>query len=54
MIRSDRQRWVDFMIRFELGLTEPNPSRAQQSALTIGLSYAVGGLVPLARIIHEA
>jgi VIT1/CCC1 family predicted Fe2+/Mn2+ transporter len=46
-IRSDRQRWVDFMIRFELGMTEPNPSRAQQSALTIGLSYAVGGLVPL-------
>jgi VIT1/CCC1 family predicted Fe2+/Mn2+ transporter len=36
-IRSDRKRWVDFMIRFELGLTEPDPSRAQQSALTIAL-----------------
>jgi vacuolar iron transporter family protein len=47
-IRSDRQRWVDFMIRFELGLTEPEPHRAQQSALTIALAYIAGGLVPLA------
>jgi VIT1/CCC1 family predicted Fe2+/Mn2+ transporter len=47
-IRSDRQRWVDFMIRFELGLTEPDPHRAQQSALTIALAYVAGGFVPLA------
>ncbi len=40
--------WRDFMMRFELGLEEPNPRRAVQSALTIGLSYVVGGLVPLA------
>jgi vacuolar iron transporter family protein len=47
-IRSDRKRWVDFMIKFELGMTEPDPSRARNSALTIALSYVAGGLVPLA------
>ncbi len=47
-IRSDRKRWVDFMIKFELGMTEPDPGRARDSALAIGLSYAAGGLIPLA------
>ena len=36
------------MMRFELGLEEPNPKRAMRSAPTIGTSYVVGGLVPLA------
>jgi VIT1/CCC1 family predicted Fe2+/Mn2+ transporter len=45
---SDRRRWVDFMMRFELGLEEPDPGRARASALTIALSYVAGGLVPLA------
>jgi VIT1/CCC1 family predicted Fe2+/Mn2+ transporter len=40
--------WVDFMMRFELGLDEPNPRRAWTSALTIGAAYALGGFVPLA------
>ena len=40
--------WVDFMMRFELGLEEPQRNRARRSALTIALSYVVGGLVPLA------
>ncbi len=40
-------KWVDFMMRFELGLEAPDPARARISALTIGLSYVVGGLVPL-------
>ncbi len=40
--------WVDFMMRFELGLEEPQPGRAWRSALTIALSYIVGGLIPLA------
>lgn len=40
--------WVDFMMRFELGLEEPERNRAMWSALTIALSYVVGGLVPLA------
>ena len=39
--------WVDFMMRFELGLEEPDPKRATSSALTIGLAYVGGGLVPL-------
>lgn len=47
-IRSDRGRWVDFMMRFELGLEEPDPKRAKTSALTIAGSYIAGGLIPLA------
>src|SRR5437773_9602571 len=39
--------WVDFMMRFELGLEPPDPKRARVSALTIAGSYIVGGLVPL-------
>jgi VIT1/CCC1 family predicted Fe2+/Mn2+ transporter len=35
------------MMRYELGLESPDPGRASRSALTIGLSYVVGGLVPL-------
>jgi len=46
-IASDQQRWVDFMMRFELGLEEPDPKRARNSAVTIAVSYIVGGLVPL-------
>jgi len=47
-ITGDQARWVDFMMRFELGLEEPQPSRARVSALTIAVSYVVGGLIPLA------
>jgi VIT1/CCC1 family predicted Fe2+/Mn2+ transporter len=46
-ISSDRQRWVDFMMRFELGLERPDPRRAPISALTIGLAYLLGGAIPL-------
>ena len=46
-LSHDRKRWIDFMMRFELGLEEPDPKRARTSALTIGLSYIAGGLVPL-------
>ena len=46
-ISSDQKRWVDFMMRFELGLEEPEPSRAGRSAGTIAASYIVGGLIPL-------
>jgi vacuolar iron transporter family protein len=41
------QEWIDFMMRFELGLEKPDPRRALRSAFTIGGAYAVGGLVPL-------
>jgi vacuolar iron transporter family protein len=47
-ICSDQNRWVEFMMRFELGLEEPQRNRASRSAITIALSYVVGGLVPLA------
>jgi VIT1/CCC1 family predicted Fe2+/Mn2+ transporter len=47
-VRSDRKRWVEFMMKFELGLEPPDPNRARRSALTIALSYVAGGLVPLA------
>jgi vacuolar iron transporter family protein len=47
-IASDRRRWVDFMMRFELEIAEPMPGRAAQSAATIGGAYVVGGLIPLA------
>ena len=43
--------WRDFMMRFELGLDEPDPKRAVRSALTIAGSYIVGGLIPLAPYI---
>jgi VIT1/CCC1 family predicted Fe2+/Mn2+ transporter len=39
--------WVDFMMRFELGLEKPEPTRARNSALTIAISYIIGGMVPL-------
>src|SRR5512135_1663433 len=41
------EAWIDFMMRFELGLERPDPKRALRSALTIGLSYIAGGLIPL-------
>ncbi len=47
-ICSDQKRWVDFMMRFELGFEEPDPKRARNSAVTIAASYVAGGLVPLA------
>ena len=45
------EAWIDFMMRFELGLEKPDPKRALRSALTIGLSYIAGGLIPLAPYI---
>ena len=43
--------WVDFMMKFELGLEEPRPGRARASAMTIGGAYVAGGLIPLAPYI---
>lgn len=45
--RNNHPAWVDFMMRFELGLEEPDPSRAVSSALTIAGAYIAGGLIPL-------
>ena len=46
-LERNPQHWRDFMMRFELGLEEPDPRRARRSAVTIALAYVVGGLVPL-------
>ena len=47
-ICADQKHWVDFMMKFELGFDEPDPKRARNSAITIAVSYILGGLVPLA------
>ena len=44
---ADPKAWVDFMMRFELGLERPHPNRAVKSAVTIAGAYIIGGLVPL-------
>jgi VIT1/CCC1 family predicted Fe2+/Mn2+ transporter len=44
---ANRKNWLDFMMRFELRLEQPDPKRAGQSALTIALSHLAGGLIPL-------
>ncbi len=46
-ITGNQKKWVDFMMRFELGLEPPDPARAARSAGTIALSYIVGGMIPL-------
>jgi len=46
-ISQDKDRWVEFMMKYELGLEKPNPKRATKSALNIGLSYIAGGIIPL-------
>ena len=46
-LSKDHTKWVEFMMRFELGLQKPQPNAAMTSAFRIGISYAVGGLIPL-------
>jgi vacuolar iron transporter family protein len=46
-LKQNPAAWVDFMMRFELGLEEPARNRARRSALTIAASYIAGGLIPL-------
>jgi len=50
-LRKRPQAWVDFMMRFELGLEKPNPRRAVRSAGTIAGAYIAGGIIPLAPYI---
>src|ERR1700680_3364937 len=54
-LRQRPRQWVDFMMRFELGLEQPDPGRALRSAITIAGAYIVGGLIPLApyMIVHS-
>jgi vacuolar iron transporter family protein len=46
-LKRNPKAWVDFMMRFELGLEQPEANRAHRSALTIACSYIAGGFVPL-------
>jgi VIT1/CCC1 family predicted Fe2+/Mn2+ transporter len=46
-LQRNPEGWVDFMMRFELGLERPDPRRALRSAVTIGGAYVLGGLIPL-------
>lgn len=46
-LKKHPDKWVDLMMRFELGLEKPEPSRARNSAITIAISYILGGLIPL-------
>ena len=46
-VTKDKDRWVNLMMKYELGLEKPDPRRATKSAFNIGLSYVVGGLIPL-------
>lgn len=46
-LSKDKDKWVDFMMKYELGLEKPDANRARNSAATIGISYIIGGLIPL-------
>src|SRR5947207_4586598 len=46
-LRKQPKKWIDFMMRFELGLEKPDPRRALVSALTIAGAYIAGGFIPL-------
>ncbi|MGF7231247.1 VIT1/CCC1 transporter family protein [Arachidicoccus sp.] len=46
-LSKDKTKWVEFMMQFELGMEKPDPRRAVKSAITIGSSYIIGGIIPL-------
>ncbi len=46
-ISKDKDKWVDFMMRFELGLEKPDENRGIKSGITIALAYIIGGIIPL-------
>jgi VIT1/CCC1 family predicted Fe2+/Mn2+ transporter len=53
-LRKRPKDWVDFMMRFELGLEQPEPGRALKSALTIATAYIIGGVIPLSAYLFIA
>jgi VIT1/CCC1 family predicted Fe2+/Mn2+ transporter len=53
-LAKDKTKWVNFMMKFELGLEKPDPNRARNSALTIGIAYFIGGLLPLSAYFFTA
>ena len=53
-LAKDKDKWVDFMMKYELGLEKPDANRARNSAATIGISYMIGGLIPLSAYFFTA
>ncbi|KAF7072439.1 hypothetical protein CFC21_077564 [Triticum aestivum] len=53
-LRNNPKAWLEFMMKFELGLEKPDPRRALTSAATIALAYVVGGMVPLSPYMFVA
>jgi predicted membrane protein (TIGR00267 family) len=53
-LSQDKDKWVKFMMKYELDLEQPDPKRARNSALTIGLSYIAGGIIPLSPYFFTA
>jgi VIT1/CCC1 family predicted Fe2+/Mn2+ transporter len=53
-LAKDKVKWVDFMMKYELSLEKPDVNRARNSAATIGISYIVGGLIPLTAYFFTA
>lgn len=53
-LSKDKHKWVDFMMKYELGLEKPDINRARNSAVTIGTSYIIGGLIPLTAYFFTA
>ena len=53
-LTADPEQWVKFMMKYELGLEEPDPRQAPKSAATISSAYAVGGLIPLSAYFFTA
>ena len=53
-LANNKEKWVNFMMKFELGLEEPNINRARKSAITIALSYVAGGFIPMASYFFTA
>ena len=50
-LKKNPDKWVDFMMKYELGLEKPEPKRARNSSLTIAISYIIGGMIPLSPYI---
>lgn len=50
-LAKDKEKWADFMMRYELHIEKPDMHRAPISGITIGVSYIVGGMIPLAPYI---
>ena len=51
---KDKDRWANFMMKHELGLEKPDPKRARKSAFNIGVSYIIGGMIPLSPYFFAA